>query len=148
MIRYEALTSDFEAALIGQRFVDEELTVKDILLVTDRHPRSLLAISYALFFARNWNASMIIVSVGVHDRLISKECADLQIKIREVVVRPDPEIDIIEALNTKYTIDLIVIPFHHKLVGPILTHIHLPVVIAKIPRHWLKSELEAQHAKE
>ncbi|MFX1513071.1 MAG: hypothetical protein ACFFCQ_10830 [Promethearchaeota archaeon] len=135
MIKYESWASDFMAVLMGQEFVEEFLKVKNILLITDRHPRSLLGISYALFLARTWQgAKLTILSEGVHDELITNECKELEIEIKESKIIQNPEISVVTELVKQHSIDLIVIPFHHDILDQIFTYVQLPVLVAKLPR--------------
>ncbi len=144
MIKYESWASDFMAVLMGQQFVEEFLKVQNILLITDRHPRSLVGISYALFLARTWKAKLTVLSEGVHDKLIVDECKGLAIEIQESVIAEEHEISAIAEIAEKNSIDLIVIPFHHDKLDQIFSYVHLPVFVAKLPKNKLTSSEKKQ----
>ncbi len=121
-----------EAFILSSKL--DKVTIAPILLITDAHPRSLIAIAYAFRLAEAIVSNLFVMTQGFHDELIIQEAKDLNINMK--IIQPPRELNIpfIEDFVNNNDIGLIILPFNHILRERIQISINTAILATKIQR--------------
>ncbi|MFX1318045.1 MAG: hypothetical protein ACFE9D_04020 [Promethearchaeota archaeon] len=111
--------------------------IKSVLVLTDKRPRSLVAIAYALRLTRALNANLLAITRGVHQELIKGEAEFYDINLSLLhISKQQPSLDFI--LRTIHQHDVGMVIFHnlYALSDELQENSPVPVLVVKIDQFF------------
>ncbi|MFW9830364.1 MAG: hypothetical protein ACFFD8_01110 [Candidatus Thorarchaeota archaeon] len=111
--------------------------VSSILVLTDKRPRSLIAIAYALRLAKALNANLIAITLGLHQELIKGEAESNNVNLAFIKsLSKQPTIEYIQEVIQNYDVGLVVHHNLYTLLEDILESSPVPVLVVKVNKFF------------
>jgi len=111
--------------------------IKSVLVLTDKRPRSLVAIAYAIRLAKALNANLIAMTMGLHQELIKGEAEvnDINLTFLKVMSKP-PSIGRLQEIIGQFDIGLVIMHNLYSISDDILESSPVPVLLVKVDKFF------------
>jgi len=121
--------------------------INSVLVLTDKRPRSLVAIAYALRLAKAFNANLLAVTMGIHQELIKGEAQLYEINLALLKTESKQlSIDYLLKIIREHNVGLVVFHNLYRLSEELLESSPVPVMIVKINQFFKSTkELSGGH---
>ena len=113
------------------------IQINSVLVTTDKRPRSLIAIAYALRLAKVLNANLLAITMGVHEELIKGEAEnyDINLTLLKTEIK-QPSLDSLLKIIQDYDVGLVVFHNLYTLSEELQLSSPVPVLIVKIDQFF------------
>lgn len=111
------------------------IRINSVLVITDRRPRSLFSIAYAIRFAQLFEANLLAITKGLHHDLIKEEAKEnnVNLVLLETFSRT-PSMGRVLKIIKEHDVDLVILHNLHELVGEVQENAPVPVLVVKVER--------------
>ncbi len=107
--------------------------INSVLVLTDKRPRSLIAIAYALRLAKALNANLLAVTRGIHQKLVKGEAEIYGINLALLKTESkQPSINYLLKIIQDFDVGLVIFHNLYELSEELQTSSPVPVLIVKI----------------
>jgi hypothetical protein len=111
--------------------------INSVLVLTDKRPRSLVAIAYALRLAKVLDANLLSITIGVHQELIKGEAELYNINLTVLKTESKlPSIDYLLKIIRDYDVGLVVFHNLYQLSENLQASSPVPVLIVKVDQFF------------
>jgi hypothetical protein len=125
------------------------IQIKSVLVLTDKRPRSLITIAYALRLAKALEANLVAVTLGVHQELIKGEARINKINLTMLkTVNKQPSVDNILRIIRDHDVGLVVFHSLYQLSEALQENSPVPILIVKINQFFRSSKERTERKKE
>ena len=124
------------------------IQINSVLVLTDKRPRSLIAIAYALRLAKVLNANLLAITMGVHQKLIKGEAQSSGINLTLIKAESkQPSLNYLLNIIQHHDVDLVVFHNLYKLSEELQESSPIPILIVKIDQFFRsKKDLSEEHS--
>jgi hypothetical protein len=135
-IDYRYLSDSYYDLFLSEDEV-KPIQIRSILVLTDKRPRSLIAIAYALRFAEAFNAKLLAITTGVHQKLIEGEAESYNINLTLLkTLEKYPSLEHVMELINKYDVGLVILHNLYAIINEIQVSSPVPVLVVKVERFY------------
>jgi hypothetical protein len=111
--------------------------INSVLVLTDKRPRSLIAIAYALRLAKGLNANLLAITRGVHQALVKGEAEIYEINLALLKTESkQPSVDYILKIIRDFDVGLVIFHNLYELSDELQERSPVPVLIVKIDKFF------------
>jgi hypothetical protein len=111
--------------------------LNSILVLTDKRPRSLVAIAYALRLTKALDANLVAITMGVHEALIKGEAQIYEINLAFLkTAKQKPSLDDILKIINEHDVGLVIFHNLYALSNELLQNSPVPVLVVKIDQFF------------
>jgi hypothetical protein len=113
------------------------IQINSVLVLTDNRPRSLVAIAYALRFAKALNANLLAITRGVHQALVKGEAELYGINLALLKTENKrPSIHYLLKIIRDFDVGLVIFHNLYELSDELQDRSPVPVLIVKIDKFF------------
>jgi hypothetical protein len=111
--------------------------INSVLVLTDKRPRSLIAIAYALRLAKGLNANLLAITRGVHQALVKGEAEIYEINLALLKTESkQPSIGYLQKIIRDFDVGLVIFHNLYELSDELQERSPVPVLIVKIDKFF------------
>lgn len=113
------------------------IQIKSVLVLTDKRPRSLIAIAYALRLAKALDANLLAITQGVHQALIKGEAEIYGINLALLkTVSKKPSVEYFLKIINDFDVGLVIVHNLYELSDELQERSPVPLLIVKINKFF------------
>ncbi len=113
------------------------IQINSVLVLTDKRPRSLIAIAYALRLVKVLNANLVAITMGVHQELIKGEAEIYDINLTLLKTESkQPSLGYLLKVIQDYNVGLVVFHNLYKLSEELQESSPVPILLVKIDQYF------------
>ncbi|MFX0167876.1 MAG: hypothetical protein ACFE89_00850 [Candidatus Hodarchaeota archaeon] len=138
-INYRHQLGDYYDLFLSEDEI-KRLQINSLLVLTDNRPRSLIAIAYALRFAKALNVDLLGITRGIHQDLLKGETKDNDINLVLLkTLSKEPTIEYVLEVIQKHKVGLVIVHNLYALKDDLLDSSPIPVLVVKADQFFKTS---------
>jgi hypothetical protein len=111
--------------------------IKSVLVLTDKRPRSLIAIAYAFRLSKALKANLFAITMGLHQDLIKGEAEIYNINLALLKTSSkQPSLDYILGIIREHQIGLVITHNLYTLTAELLESSPVPMMVVKVDQFF------------